>query len=92
MTHEASEALRTAGKGLFDAALERSGPVRPEFKPFAKAVGTAAGLSGKALFKPLRAALTGRLDGPEMERLWKLMGPERIECAFQRRPLTAQKP
>ena len=84
VSDEAAEALRAAGKGLFEAALGTLKAGAPEFKPFAKAVGAAAGLSGKDLFKPLRAVLTGRLDGPEMERLWKLMPPQRIEARFAR--------
>ncbi len=84
VTDEAGEALRAAGKGLFEAALNALKAGAPEFKPFAKAVGAAAGLSGKDLFKPLRAVLTGRLDGPEMEQLWKLMPAERIEARFAR--------
>ena len=31
-------------------------------------------VSGKALFQPLRAALTGELDGPEMAKLLPLIG------------------
>lgn len=83
VTDAAGEALQAAGKGLLDAALAQIKAGAPEFKPFAKAVGAAAGLSGKELFKPLRAALTGRLDGPEMERLWKLMPPARLESRFR---------
>lgn len=92
MTPEAGEALRAAGKGLFEAALGQIEAGAPEFKPFAKAVGTAASLSGKDLFKPLRAVLTGRLDGPEMERLWKLMPPARLEKRFRQALAQAGKP
>ena len=35
------------------------------------------GLTGKALFQPLRAALTGERDGPEMVKLLPLIGFER---------------
>jgi glutamyl-tRNA synthetase len=81
---EAEAVLRQAGRGFFDAVLGVLRQGAPEFKPFAKAVGAATGLSGKALYQPLRAALTGRLDGPEMERLWRLMDPRRIEARFDR--------
>lgn len=76
---EARAALDAAAPKLFEAALAALRAGAPEFRPFSKMVGTAAGLSGKDLFKPLRAALTGRLDGPEMERLWKLLPPARVE-------------
>ncbi|HEV2112398.1 MAG TPA: glutamate--tRNA ligase [Gammaproteobacteria bacterium] len=88
---EAAEAMRSAGTSLFATALDALKAGAPEFKPFAKAVGAAAGLSGKGLFKPLRAALTGRLDGPEMERLWKLMPPLQLEARLQRAMADAQK-
>jgi glutamyl-tRNA synthetase len=77
---EAAEALRKAGPGFFEAALGVLRAQAPEFKPYAQAVGKAAGVSGKALFMPLRAALTGRLDGPEMDRLWKLLPAKSIEA------------
>jgi len=92
MASDAGEALRAAGKDLFEAALAQIKAGAPEFKPFAKAVGAAAGLSGKDLFKPLRAVLTGRLDGPEMERLWKLMPPQRLENRFRQALVQAGKP
>jgi len=84
LTTEAREALQGAGKGFFEAVAGVLRQSQPEFKPFAKAVAAASGRSGKTLYQPLRAALTGRLDGPEMERLWKLMDPKLIAARFQR--------
>ena len=81
---DAGGAIEAAGAAFFDAVLGVLRQSQPEFKPFAKAVSSATGRSGKALYQPLRAALTGRLDGPEMERLWKLMDPRRIEARFDR--------
>ncbi|HEY3858866.1 MAG TPA: glutamate--tRNA ligase [Gammaproteobacteria bacterium] len=81
---DAGDAIKEAGSGFFDAVLGVLRQSAPEFKPFVKAVGAATGRSGKSLYQPLRAALTGRLDGPEMERLWKLMDPKRIEARFDR--------
>ena len=81
---DASAAIDEAGPAFFDGVRGVLRQPQPEFKPFAKAVSSATGRSGKALYQPLRAALTGRLDGPEMERLWKLMDPKRIEARFDR--------
>jgi glutamyl-tRNA synthetase len=39
-----------------------------------KAVGAATGTKGKALFHPLRLALTGREHGPELKKLLPLIG------------------
>jgi len=84
LSAEAREVLQQTGKGFFEAVAGVLRQSQPEFKPFAKAVSTATGLSGKALYQPLRAALTGRLDGPEMERLWRLMDPKLVAVRFQR--------
>jgi glutamyl-tRNA synthetase len=40
-----------------------------------KLMRTASGRAGAAFFRPLRAALTGRLHGPELVPLLELMGP-----------------
>jgi glutamyl-tRNA synthetase len=44
---------------------------------FVEAVKEKTGAKGKALFKPLRQALTGLEHGPEMAPLFALIGPER---------------
>lgn len=47
---------------------------------FTKAVSAATGAKGRALFQPLRLALTGRGDGPELKKLLVLIGPERAKA------------
>ena len=42
------------------------------------AVKAATGAKGKALFHPLRLALTGRDSGPDMKSLLPLIGRERV--------------
>ncbi|MBL6854586.1 MAG: glutamate--tRNA ligase [Alphaproteobacteria bacterium] len=42
-----------------------------------RAVSVATGVKGRALFHPLREALTGRGDGPELKKLLPLIGRER---------------
>jgi glutamyl-tRNA synthetase len=44
------------------------------------AIRAATGLKGKALFHPLRLALTGREAGPEMRALLPLIGRARAEA------------
>ncbi len=44
---------------------------------WAAAIAAATGAKGRALYQPLRLALTGEEHGPEMARLLALMGPER---------------
>ncbi len=36
-------------------------------------------LKGKALFQPLRVALTGELHGPELLQIFELLGPEQLQ-------------
>ncbi len=50
-----------------------------DFDAFAERVKIASGATGKQLFQPLRAALTGHLHGPEMPRLFKLIRCERAK-------------
>ncbi|MEM9706482.1 MAG: glutamate--tRNA ligase [Pseudomonadota bacterium] len=45
---------------------------------FVAAVKDKTGAKGKALFMPLRLALTGRRHGPEMGPLFALLGPEKV--------------
>jgi glutamyl-tRNA synthetase len=53
-------------------------PLGPEsWAAWTRALGAATGRKGKALFQPLRLALTGRETGPEMKALLPLIGRER---------------
>jgi glutamyl-tRNA synthetase len=47
------------------------------------AVKEATGAKGKALFGPLRLALTGREDGPELKQLLPLIGRERASARLE---------
>lgn len=43
-----------------------------------EAVKVASGAKGKGLFMPLRLLMTGRADGPELVKLWQLVGRDRL--------------
>jgi glutamyl-tRNA synthetase len=68
-----------------DAALVANAaellPVEPWddsiWSEWTKAVSNSTGAKGRALFHPLRLALTGRNSGPEMKKLLPLIGRER---------------
>lgn len=49
-----------------------------DFKVVIKQLQEKLNLKGKALFAPLRLALTGRNDGPELAKLFSLLGNEKI--------------
>jgi glutamyl-tRNA synthetase len=66
------EVVRSAGAPYFSAAAQAADE-RAELPAILAAVRAATGKSGAALFKPLRLALTGRLQGPELAPLLKAM-------------------
>jgi glutamyl-tRNA synthetase len=68
---ESAAAIEAAGHGLFQAAAAAA--AGNDFAAIVAAAKAATGLKGPALFKPLRAALTGRLAGPELGPLLKAM-------------------
>jgi nondiscriminating glutamyl-tRNA synthetase len=45
-----------------------------DFRIVMPAVKRVTGLSGKRLFMPVRAALTGRMSGPELDRVFAILG------------------
>lgn len=77
MSDSAGRDVVAAGPVFFAAAIEALSAVPDDFARFAKAVGAATGRKGKALYMPLRAALSGQSHGPEMTRIFPLIGPRR---------------
>ena len=77
VNHAAHEAVRAAGEEFFDIARRALDKHGTDFKALSQMVKQDTGLSGKALFQPLRAALSGELDGPEMAKLLPLIGIDR---------------
>nr|WP_156885225.1 glutamate--tRNA ligase [Acidihalobacter ferrooxydans] len=74
----AQSELAAAPVALFEAALQCLPAHDGDFRGWTKAVGAAAGVKGRALFMPLRAALTGHTHGPEMARVFPLLGQQRV--------------
>ena len=74
-----------------DAAFaQEAGGLLPEepwtaetWKSWTQSVQTATGRKGRPLFHPLRLALTGREDGPELKTLLPLIGRERALARLQ---------
>jgi glutamyl-tRNA synthetase len=64
----AATAAELLPKGVYDAT---------SWQAFTNAVKEKTGAKGKALFMPLRQALTGMDHGPEMAALFPLIGEER---------------
>jgi glutamyl-tRNA synthetase len=62
-----------AGHAFFAAAARAASAGPGDFRAIAAATGTATGRKGKALFQPLRVALTGLTHGPELAPLLRAM-------------------
>lgn len=89
LSGEARAVLDQADPGFFRAAAQELSEDM-DFKAFSARVKAATGLSGKALFQPLRAALTGQVLGPEMPRLFPLIGHRRARQRLAGLQLTTQ--
>jgi nondiscriminating glutamyl-tRNA synthetase len=80
---QAQASIRKAGCRFFEVALAQLPSSADDFKSYARSVGQAMGVEGKDLFMPLRAALTGETHGPEMVRLFPLIGIERARARLR---------
>ncbi len=81
----AEQATIDAAGGAFFAAAARAAASTPEdFKSIAAATGAATGAQGKALFQPLRIALTGLTHGPELAPLLRAMPPGAAQARLAR--------
>jgi glutamyl-tRNA synthetase len=75
------EALADASPDLLEAALALS--AEPDYATVVKSLRERTGLGGRKLFMPLRLALTGRHNGPELARLWVWFTPAERRERFQ---------
>jgi glutamyl-tRNA synthetase len=74
----ATAAIVAAGAPFFALAGSAWKAHAPDFKAWARAVGSASGRKGAELYLPLRASLTGMTHGPELAPLVAIIGPERV--------------
>ena len=85
LTHPAREVIETSGAGFFEHSLSAVGQLKAlDFSALAAETASRSGAKGKALYQPLRAALTGELHGPEMAKLVPLIGADRLHRRLQR--------
>lgn len=69
---------KTVFKALADK-IETMDKVEPDaFKEKMKEVQTETGIKGKQLFKPVRIALSGSEDGPELPKIATILGKEKV--------------
>jgi nondiscriminating glutamyl-tRNA synthetase len=81
LSGEILELVRGNG-ALFDLLAERLGAVgewdSPQIKKAVRDAGTELRLKGKALYMPLRAAVTGSMHGPDLVSILRIRGREDV--------------
>ena len=75
-TVEIANIARQAGEAFFLSALDAATAAGEDFNTFMGQLKAKSGAKGKALFMPLRAALSGRTDGPELAKLYQALEPQ----------------
>ncbi len=86
--HAKSSEAPTEADRLVCAAAARTLPqtlLADDFAPWIKAIQAETQMKGPSLYMPLRLALTGRTDGPELKALLPLLGRERVLARLQSR-------
>jgi glutamyl-tRNA synthetase len=78
LSAEALPELQAAGTDFFLALLDAATACGDDFDAFMARIKTTTARKGKALFMPLRLALTGRHDGPDMGQIYRLLTPEHL--------------
>jgi glutamyl-tRNA synthetase len=76
LDEDARAVITTAGGEFFQQALAAYATHGAAYQPLVEQLKTTTGKKGKALFMPLRAALTGVTHGPELARLLALIPTE----------------
>lgn len=79
---EATDILNNAVSGYFPLLLKQLDTHGVDYQQWTQALKTELGVKGKALFMPLRVALTGKQHGPELAPLVALLDPEVIKQRF----------
>ena len=83
MSAEGLDAVQAAGSDFFrSAAALTDGD--GGWKEFCARVSDATGKRGKELYRPLRAGLTGRVDGPEMAGMFRLIGANKAKKRLEK--------
>lgn len=81
---EVAKILIETGEVFFTEALLLLETPNFDIGSFVRLLQEKTGLKGKALFFPVRAALTGEVHGPELIKMLEVMGIEKIRSRFMR--------
>ncbi len=77
---EVMKVIRDAGVDFYQTASTILGESLLDYPKLVSGLQQKTGLKGKALFFPLRAALTAELHGPELAKILKLLGVEKAQA------------
>jgi glutamyl-tRNA synthetase len=72
-----------AGHDFYQAACDAIDDHDGDFEYFMRHITGKTGASGKALEMPIRIALTGMLHGPELKKVFKLVGSDQAKLRFE---------
>lgn len=83
-THDTEGVLADAGPRFFRAALEGLDAGGPDLAAISASVKRQLGVKGRALYRPLRLALTGSETGPELAQIVQLLPLEAVRTRLER--------
>lgn len=87
---DAQKIIKDAGAHFYEEAIRAVNTSGDDFAAVNKHLSERFGLKGKALFQPLRVALTGELHGPQMTDVFKLLGVDLLLTRLQVAKASAQ--
>lgn len=82
LTEENKTILKESGVNFFESAVKIVQNTGDNYSALKEGLQLQLGLKGKQLFQPLRVALTGKIHGPELENIMKLLGEKEILKRF----------
>ena len=85
LTHgdEGRVVICQAGHDFYQAACEAIDQHRDDYDYFIEHIKEKTGARDKALEMPIRIALTGVLHGPDLEKVFHLIGPDQVKVRFE---------
>ncbi len=82
-TDEQKAMIKDAGILFFNNALSILEKYGTDFHAFIGALSETLSIKGKALYMPLRIALTDERHGPELVHIFEILGKEKIKSRFE---------
>lgn len=79
MNADKTAILKTAGSDFFRIAVSALDQFGPDLKAITNHIKETTGIKGKALFQPLRIAITGEDHGPELAKILLMMDQQEIK-------------